>query len=109
MKTEGKINKYHLLRELKERDGLTCGICGLSLQKDWEDLHRWLLAPRDKTAKLAGKVLRRTDCNITVDHKIPRGVLRRRPEFVYEKGWQWRDKDNLQLAHGTCNNEKADK
>jgi hypothetical protein len=99
---EGRVNKYQLVLELKERDGLDCGICGLSLAKEWDMYIAWLNNPRSKS-------LKRKACNFTIDHKVPRGVLRRSPDFVYKKGWQWRDKDNLQLAHFTCNNEKADK
>ena len=94
------MNKHQLLLKIKKRDGLVCGICKVSLGKNWDAYMKWVSNPRSK-------LLKRTACNLTIDHKVPRSVLRGAEDFVYKKGWQWDDLCNLQLAHLTCNNEKA--
>lgn len=98
---------YHRTRRqvyelLKERDGLTCGICKGSLEENWERYELWLSSP-------SSKLVKRKVCDITVDHIYPRSLIRRAEGFVYHPGWAYDDMENLQLAHWKCNNEKGNR
>lgn len=94
-----RVPIYNLL---KERDGLICGICKESLEGNWAKYQEWLTRPKAKS-------LKRRACNLTVDHIIPRSVIRRMDGFKGGPYWAWKDMDNLQLAHYTCNNAKGNK
>ena len=85
-----RISKHKILNKLKERDGLTCGICGKSLEKEWRLYEKWREEPR---------LFKRTKINIDIDHIIPKS-------FDKNKHW-WEDLSNLQLTHISCNKEKG--
>lgn len=94
------IDKRDIFVQLKNRDGLICGICGESLVKEWDKYQLWLSVPRNK-------LIKRSACDLTIDHKLPKSLVRKLPDWKYTKGWWYEDLDNLQLAHYTCNNKKG--
>jgi 5-methylcytosine-specific restriction endonuclease McrA len=95
-----KNSKRSIYEFLKERDGLICGICGESLLENWQKYQLWLANSSS---------IKRRQCNITIDHIIPKSLLRMKEGFTPTRGWSLKDKDNLQLAHFDCNNKKGNK
>ena len=97
------MNKHSILEALKELDGLVCGICHQPLEEQWAKYQIW----REAVSKAVKAPFRRQECDITIDHKIPKSLIRKQPEWEYKKGWWYDDIQNLQLAHNTCNNKKV--
>jgi len=84
------INKRKLYTELNNMDGLDCGICKVSLEKEWALLDRWYKESRSKLFKRK---------SIDIDHIIPKSSIR-------GVDW-WSNRENLQLTHSTCNAAKG--
>ncbi len=85
---------------LRDRDGLICGICGESIEEQWERYQLWLSSPKSK-------LIKRKDCDLTIDHILPKSLVRKLPDWKYKKGWWYSDRANLQLSHLVCNNKKG--
>lgn len=96
------LKKRRLYERLKERDGLTCGICKQSLEAEWERYQLWLAwagtNPKPKAP------FKRSKLGLSIDHIYPKSHARRN-NWPKEKIW---DIDNLQLAHMSCNVKKGD-
>lgn len=76
---------------LYARDGAVCGICGGSLELEWDMYLRWRATPKD---------YKRIQINIDVDHKEAKSKR--------DEHWWRNDHSNLQLSHRTCNQAKGD-
>lgn len=100
-KPSTKSNTYELLRE---RDGLVCGICHLSLEAAWAEYEVWR-AWKKSNHHGVRQPLKRGRIELTIDHIIPRSVMRKKGKTYLE----WNSFDNLQLAHKRCNSAKGDK
>ncbi len=85
-----KMSRWQLYNTLKQRDGLTCNICGKSLEEEWLELLVWK----------EHKHMKRTHIDVDIDHVYPKSKV------DYKINW-WDDLDNLHLAHRSCNFEKG--
>lgn len=97
---KGSVDKRGLYEFLAGRDGLVCGICKKTLISEWNKYEVWLLVSRNK-------LIKRKDCDITIDHIVPKSRIRHGEGWKYTKGWWYSDTSNLQLAHYSCNNKKG--
>lgn len=91
-----KVKKVDLYHHLYQRDEGRCGICRESVKEEFLEYLDW----RATIAKGQRTLKKRTKINIDIDHKYPKSKIK-------GVGW-WSDITNLQLAHRTCNQAKAD-
>lgn len=98
------LKKRRLYERLKERDGLTCGICKESLEAEWNLYQEWLAWANSKEPIRPKAPHKRSRLGLSIDHIYPKSRARR---DGWEK-WQTWDLSNLQLAHMSCNVKKAD-
>lgn len=94
--------KDSLFRQLKERDGLLCGICHQPLEIEWAQYEEWHTWKMRRDASIP-KPFKRKKANITIDHIMPKSVGKKLgvPHIEYNSV------PNLQLAHDYCNNKKG--
>lgn len=97
------LQKRKLYERLKERDGLTCGICKQSLEGEWALYEEWLVWANLKEGTKPKAPFKRAKLGLTIDHIYPKS-LGRNNGWPKERIWAL---TNLQLAHLSCNTKKG--
>lgn len=97
------VQKRRIYEKLKQRDGLSCGICKQSLEAEWAQYQEWLGWSKRKDANKPKAPMKRSKLSLTVDHIYPKSLARTNG-WLKERTWAL---TNLQLAHKACNVKKG--
>ena len=84
--------KYNLNYKLYEKQKGLCALCNKSIEREFKLFSYWIWS-----VFLHGKLIKRKECNLNIDHIIPRSLGGKD------------NNSNIQLTHITCNTMKGNK